>query len=467
MPRSRFDSLVQVLLATSLLGAACGGGGATGGGGLLGGGGAPIENRGPALAGLDTDMAYVSIERLVQRYGQGDDPERVAAAASRAEGDDKAALAWLDAGHTLAGPGVWVDGAGQVTEALPEEFTIPPLASRPAFAAAMAAIEAEGKNLRDVVSEALRPGVDYLDLETAERDDAFARAGDDAVLLRALIHLGFARRGVARGEPRVVGRVWHARGGAVVMIGIEEECSPQVMAYWIAGDREFEYLAREGFYDESADRCQVVEGRLTDGLATSDAADYLERAIAHEALSARSFERLAAELTAFGAPAALVARTRAAAEDERRHAEQMAALAGAPPPGDRERTLSRRDLTEVARENAIEGCVHEAFAAVLVSAQARAVAGTAAGQVLADIAADERRHAELAWDVAAWLEARCDASARAEIERARWRACAELPRAVTASRGAGAPEFGMPDAATRALLASRFAAALPAWAEAA
>ncbi len=131
-------------------------------------------------------------------------------------------------------------------------------------------------------------------------------------------------------------------------------------------------------------------------------------ALAHlEHASIQAFEDLARTLEAHGAPASLVHRARQAADDERRHTVLACERAGAhgrsvhlstgitptvPPP-----------LVVLARENALEGCVRETFAALEAHWQARTAADPEDRAVLKTIAADELRHGQLAWDLHAWL----------------------------------------------------------------
>jgi hypothetical protein len=72
---------------------------------------------------------------------------------------------------------------------------------------------------------------------------------------------------------------------------------------------------------------------------------------------------------------------------------------------------------------------------------------------MAPIAADETRHAELAWEVAAWAEPRLSGAARRHVEMARSAALADLRNEV--SRPLPAPLVslvGLPDAETAAAL---------------
>jgi len=85
-----------------------------------------------------------------------------------------------------------------------------------------------------------------------------------------------------------------------------------------------------------------------------------------------------------------------------------------------------RDLEQIALENAVEGCVRETFAALVARRQAIAAADLDVRAAMRRIAADEARHAALAFRVDAWARARLSPAARARVADARARARAEL-----------------------------------------
>jgi len=80
----------------------------------------------------------------------------------------------------------------------------------------------------------------------------------------------------------------------------------------------------------------------------------------------------------------------------------------------------------MATENAVEGCVHETFGAAVALAQSIQARDRRVRAAMSRIAADEARHAELAWQVARWAESRLAPAARARVERQRRRAAREL-----------------------------------------
>ena len=125
-----------------------------------------------------------------------------------------------------------------------------------------------------------------------------------------------------------------------------------------------------------------------------------------------AFRILHDELTGAEAPESLRRAARAAARDERRHAALTAALArrhgGAPRAAQVEPTPPR-PLSEMAEENAVEGCVREAYGALLAYVQASASRDPVVRAAMRRIALDEARHAALALAVDAWVRTRPDA----------------------------------------------------------
>ncbi len=154
-----------------------------------------------------------------------------------------------------------------------------------------------------------------------------------------------------------------------------------------------------------------------------------------EAASVPAFERLARELAFHGAPDRLVRQARAAMRDEVRHARVMRGLAtryGQVPREIEVPPLPVRSLPAIARENAIEGCVREAYGALVATYQAECAAPELRAAFRA-IAADERRHAALAEDVHAWITGALDGAAQAELAGARLGAKRDLRTQLAAS----------------------------------
>jgi hypothetical protein len=146
----------------------------------------------------------------------------------------------------------------------------------------------------------------------------------------------------------------------------------------------------------AAQRAALAEAWARDGL--------LEHA------SVASFGRFALELLSAGAPAALVADAHRAALDEVRHARLCFGLASAyagetiaPGPFDFGRGVPvDADLARIAARTFLEGCAGETLAAVQAVEQRAVAEDPAVREVLAIVAEDEMRHAELAWRTVAW-----------------------------------------------------------------
>jgi hypothetical protein len=166
----------------------------------------------------------------------------------------------------------------------------------------------------------------------------------------------------------------------------------------------------------------------SDGAHGSLAAFFAESAYL-EAASVVAFERLADELAARGAPAALVARARRSRDDETRHADVMNGFArglGGTPRSLEVAEAQPRSLLAMALENAVEGCIRETFGALVAHYQATTAGSREVRDAMRLIAEDETAHASLSWDVAAWLEPRLSESERQELDAARQLALREL-----------------------------------------
>jgi hypothetical protein len=187
---------------------------------------------------------------------------------------------------------------------------------------------------------------------------------------------------------------------------------------------------------EKADPNCVV-GRRPTGLArprrrcdAQPSARYLADAARLEAASVHAFRQVATELRLHGAPRRLIAAAHRAAADEVRHARMTAGLArrfGArrlEPP--QIAPSAPRDLEAMLLENAVEGCVRETFGAAVGIWQAKHAGDPKVAKAMRRIAADELKHASLAWKIAAWSERKLSASALARIRDARRAAAAGL-----------------------------------------
>lgn len=199
-------------------------------------------------------------------------------------------------------------------------------------------------------------------------------------------------------------------------------------------------------------------GRRPEGLLPADRVEasspalgaHFARAARLEAASVPAFLDLARELAAHGAPAALAHAAERAAAEEITHARVMARLArrhGAAPLAARIAPRGDRDLEAMARENATEGCVFEAFGAALLAHQALTAADPALRAAFASIAADEERHAGLSRRIHAWAQSQLGPKARRRLALAREEALSALARAEeNEPASAIAPALGLPSA---------------------
>jgi hypothetical protein len=129
-----------------------------------------------------------------------------------------------------------------------------------------------------------------------------------------------------------------------------------------------------------------------------------------EHASIAAFANLSLRLLALGAPPELVAATHTAALDEIEHARlafQLAsAYAGTPiapaPFADAARMSITMDLAELARETLLDGCINETVAAFEAELASDTAADPCVAHTLRRIADDEKRHAQLAWQILAW-----------------------------------------------------------------
>lgn len=152
-----------------------------------------------------------------------------------------------------------------------------------------------------------------------------------------------------------------------------------------------------------------------------------------EHASIASFARFTLELLGLGAPRDLVADAQKAAADEVEHARLCFTLASqyadealGPGPLDIGGRLLRSDLVEIAISAVREGCIGETLAAVQAGAQFEGARDARVRAALGTIAADETRHAELAWRFVRWAMEIGGEAVRAAVAREFCDALAEL-----------------------------------------
>lgn len=198
-------------------------------------------------------------------------------------------------------------------------------------------------------------------------------------------------------------------------------------------------------------------GRRPEGLATIDvkaataAARMFAEQAALEAASVVAFERLAAELRAFGAPEDLAVACERAAREEEVHAalvSDLAARFGAAAPLPKIAPPRARALVDFAIENAVEGLVNETYAAALAVHQARTARDPVVRAVMRRIAVDELSHADLSRRIDRWLFERLTAEESARVRDALREAASLLEaRAVATLDAPAANDVGLPDGA--------------------
>lgn len=157
--------------------------------------------------------------------------------------------------------------------------------------------------------------------------------------------------------------------------------------------------------------CEAPDGWARDGL--------------HEHASVASFARFVGELLALAAPPALILAAQAAIVDELEHARLCFELAArehgpvrpGPLPLDRRTTARAGDPVALALAVFEEGCVGETVAAAEAAVAADEAVDADARRTLARIAADERRHAALAWQTLRWLVDTFGEPVRAALRR--------------------------------------------------
>jgi hypothetical protein len=154
------------------------------------------------------------------------------------------------------------------------------------------------------------------------------------------------------------------------------------------------------------------------------AAAWLADAQAEHA-SIASFSRLSLHLLAVGAPPDLIADAQLAASDEIEHAKLCFGLASrytgrslGPGPLSMEGAVANVSLTDLAAATVREGCVGETMSAVLAGERRERARDAEVRAALERIAADETRHAELAWRTVAWAIARGGDAVRESVRLA-------------------------------------------------
>jgi hypothetical protein len=150
--------------------------------------------------------------------------------------------------------------------------------------------------------------------------------------------------------------------------------------------------------------------------------------------SVAAFAMLSLELMALGAPPELVADAHRAALDEIRHAQIFWSMSGGYAPGPMTIPTRTLDVDRMIVETVIDGCVGESLGAEMLRQKAERTPHLA--HVYREMAADEERHADLAFRVLTFLvgndvrRARLAERALDDAQRKSWTDVYDVPRMV-------------------------------------
>ena len=135
---------------------------------------------------------------------------------------------------------------------------------------------------------------------------------------------------------------------------------------------------------------------------------FLEQAEGEHA-SVASFARHALQLMTIGAPAELIIASQKASVDEIKHAKMCYGLAAnflgsifEPGTLDVDGSLEAHELKEIIESVIKEGCVGETLSAIQIKKGSRFAQEPVVKNMLEEIALDESKHAQLAWNTIRW-----------------------------------------------------------------
>jgi hypothetical protein len=185
-------------------------------------------------------------------------------------------------------------------------------------------------------------------------------------------------------------------------------------------------VARTAPSTDRADWCAALRTRDVDDLESKAAAAraWLDDARLEHA-SIASFARVTLDLLTLGAPPDLVEAAQHAALDEIEHAKLCFALASryagrdlGPAPLSIGGAVVDADWVAFATATVREGCVGETLGALVAAERARLAEDRAVKSALERIAADEARHAALAWRMVKWAIEQGGFQVRAAVQAA-------------------------------------------------
>lgn len=235
------------------------------------------------------------------------------------------------------------------------------------------------------------------------------------------------------------------QGGACALIDGHRACTNAICVigrpFLVEGEeRTAPEIAREDW--QAAGWAPRVEG--LDAADREALAAHWARAGRMEHASVAAFARFALQLLALGAPPELVRDTQAAMADETEHAAICFALSSAyagrgvgPGPLSIAGALTDSDPAAILVTAFREGCVGETVASLEAAEAAARAVDPVVRRALERIAADEARHAELAWRFLAWALRRdpsLRAAAEAELRAAQAASCVAAPEVAGGGR---------------------------------
>ncbi|MBN8614954.1 MAG: ferritin-like domain-containing protein [Deltaproteobacteria bacterium] len=173
-------------------------------------------------------------------------------------------------------------------------------------------------------------------------------------------------------------------------------------------------------------RPRIVRSRLGDCFAS----------MAHlEAAAVPAFFELADEMARHGAPCSMSRAARHSARQEITHARMVRRLAhrfGGEVPIVERGENAPRSLFEMAKDNAFEGCVREAYGALVAAHQAAHARDPEVRTSFARIAKDEAEHALLSFALHDWARSRVTDAERRALDETREEGLASLLLSTTA-----------------------------------
>ena len=220
-----------------------------------------------------------------------------------------------------------------------------------------------------------------------------------------------------------------------VVLQVQARCPPAGRPFTVEGSaRVPSVVERDDWSRPCAPRLQGLDASTRATLAQAWA-----REACFEAASVASFSRFVLQLMSLAAPPELLVQAQAAIADEVRHARALFGLASAYAghslgPGDLavDHALENTsDPIDVAVSLASEGCIAETISAMQLAVAAERAEDPEVRALLAGIAEDELRHAELAWSALGWMLMRGDDTMRTAVADVFRRATEQVPDAVS------------------------------------